>query len=49
MAFLMFIIYNAFLYLNLKPLLRSGESNEYWAKLMASEIYENLIPTAMSP
>ena len=49
MAFLTFIIYHAFLYLNLKPSLRSGKSKEYWAKLMAAEIYDSLIPSAMSP
>jgi hypothetical protein len=49
MAFLAFNIYHAFIYLNLKPALRAGKSKEYWAKLMAAEVYSVLIPTAMSP
>jgi hypothetical protein len=49
MAFLTLTLYHAFIYLNLKPSLRSGKSKEYWAKLMAAEIYADLTPTAMSP
>ncbi len=49
MAFLTLAIYYAFLSLNLKPQLRARKSNEFWAKLMAAEIYADLIPTAMSP
>ena len=49
MTFLTHIIYHAFLFLNLKPAFRKGKSKEYWAKLMASEIYGELTPKAMSP
>ena len=49
MAFLALILYHAFIYLNLKPSLRAGKSKEYWAKLMAAEIYADLIPAALSP
>jgi len=49
MTFLAHILYHAFIYLNLKPSLREGKSKEYWAKLMAAEIYASLIPAAMSP
>jgi len=49
MAFLTLTVFHAFLYLNLKPPLRHRKSKEYWAKLMAAEIYADLIPTAMSP
>ena len=49
MTFLTHILYHAFLFLNLKPSLRSRKSKEYWAKLIAAEIYGDLTPTAMSP
>ncbi|MFN0106162.1 MAG: hypothetical protein ACKV2U_29240 [Bryobacteraceae bacterium] len=49
MAFLTLILYHAFLYLNLKPSIRKNKSEEYWAKLMAAEIYGDLTPGAMSP
>jgi hypothetical protein len=49
MAFLTLTIYHAFVFLNLKPSLRHGKSKEFWARLMAAEIYADLIPTAMSP
>jgi Transposase DDE domain len=57
LTFLTHIMYHAFIYLNLKPSLRVGKSKEYWAKLMAAEIYANLTPwrksleriAAMSP
>ena len=49
MAFLAFILYCAFLYLNLKPSLRQGKSKEFWANVMAAEIYKEFIPAAMPP
>ena len=48
-AFLTLIIYHAFIYLNLKPAIRKNKSEEYWAKLMAAEVYGDLTPNAMSP
>ncbi|MGH9667372.1 MAG: hypothetical protein ACRD9L_23360 [Bryobacteraceae bacterium] len=49
MVFLAFVLFHAFLYLNVKPQLREGKSKEFWARLMAAEIYKDLIPAAMSP
>ena len=49
MTFLTFIIYHAFLCLNLKPAIRKGKSEEYWVNLIAAEIYVKLIPKAISP
>jgi Transposase DDE domain len=49
MTFLTFIIYHAFLCLNLKPAIRKDKSEEFWVNLIAAEIYGNLIPNAMSP
>ncbi|MGH8338273.1 MAG: transposase [Gammaproteobacteria bacterium] len=49
MACLAFILFHAFLYLNVKPQLREGKSKEFWARLMAAEIYKDLIPAAMPP
>jgi len=37
-AFLGFILFRAFLYLNVKPALRVGKSKDYWARVMAAEI-----------
>lgn len=49
MAFLTLILFHAFLYLNVKPQLREGTSKEFWARLMAAEIYKDLPAAAMSP
>ena len=49
MTFLTFIIYHAFLCLNLKPAIRKDKSKEFWVNLIAAEIYGSLIPKAMSP
>ena len=49
MTFLAFILFHAFLYLNLKPALRQGKSKDFWAKVMAAEIYQDFIPCALSP
>ena len=45
-TFLSFILYHAFLFLNLKPALRHGKSKEFWTKLTAAEIYAGLTPVA---
>jgi hypothetical protein len=49
LTFLAFILFHAFLYLNVKPALRMGKSKEFWARVMAAEIYKAFIPTALSP
>jgi hypothetical protein len=49
MAFLAFILFHAFLYLNVKPSLRKGKSKDFWARIMAAEIYRSFIPPALSP
>jgi hypothetical protein len=40
MSFLAFILFHAFLYLNVKPSLRKGKSKDFWARIMAAEIYD---------
>ena len=49
MTFLALILFHALLYLNMKPSLRQGKSTEFWAKVMAAEIYQDFIPPALSP
>jgi hypothetical protein len=49
MTFLAFILFHAFLYLNVKPSLRHGKSKDFWARVMAAEIYRDFIPSALSP
>jgi hypothetical protein len=49
MTFLALILFHAFLYLNVKPSLRQGKSKAFWAKVMAAEIYQDFIPSALSP
>jgi hypothetical protein len=49
MTFLALILFQAFLYLNVKPSLRQGKSRAFWAKVMAAEIYQDFIPSAVSP
>jgi len=49
LMFLAFILFHAFLYLNVKPALRKGKSKEFWASVMAAEIYKAFIPSALSP
>jgi hypothetical protein len=41
MAFLAFILFHAFLYLNVKPQLRKGKSKDFWTRVMAAEIYKD--------
>jgi len=49
MTFMAFILFHAFLYLNVKPALRQGKSTDFWARVMAAEIYKYFIPSALSP
>ena len=48
-AFLALIIFDAFYLLNLKPPVRKGKTKVYFTKLIAAEIYGELIPAASSP
>jgi len=49
LAFLAYNIFHAFLLLNLKPPIRRGKSQAFWAHLMAAEIYKEVRPASMSP
>lgn len=49
MTFLAFILYHAFLCLNVKPELRQGKSKEFWSRVMAAEIYQHFTPPIRSP
>jgi len=49
LTFLAFILFHAFLYLNVKPALRKGKSKDFWARVMAAEIYKAFIPASPFP
>ena len=49
LAFLAFILFQAFLCLNVKPAVRQGKSQIHWARVIAAEIYQYLIPAVLSP
>ena len=49
MTFLAFILCHAFLYLNVKPSFRQGKSKDFWARVMAAEIYQDFIPSSPPP
>ena len=44
MAFLAFNIFHAFLALNLKPVIRKGRTQVFWAKLMSADIHAGITP-----
>jgi len=48
-AFLAYNIFHAFLALNLKPQARHGRTQSFWARLIAAELYVEVIPTSLSP
>lgn len=48
-AFLAYNIFHAFLALNLKPSVRHGRTQAFWARLVAAELYGEVIPTSLSP
>jgi len=48
-AFLAYNIFHAFWALNLKPQIRRGRTQVFWARLMAAEIYAEVNPTSMPP
>jgi len=47
--FLAYNIFHAFLALNIKPAARQGKSQIFWAKLIAAELYSEVIPASSSP
>jgi hypothetical protein len=49
MTFLAFLLFHAFLYLNVEPSIRQGKFKQFWARIMATEIYRDFIPSARSP
>jgi len=48
-AFLAFNLFHAFLALNLKPAVRKDKAQNFWAKLVAAELYQEVTPAGMSP
>jgi len=48
-AFLAYNVFHAFIALNLKPDVRQGKTQIFWAKLMAAELYVQVIPASLSP
>src|SRR5205807_1296701 len=46
--FLAYNIFHAFLALNIKPAARQGKSQIFWAKLIAAELYSEVIPASSS-
>jgi len=48
-AFLAYNIFHAFLALNLKPDARKGRTQIFWARLIAAELYAEVLPTSLSP
>ena len=48
-AFLAYNIFHAFLTLNLKPDARKGRTQIFWARLIAAELYAEVLPTSLSP
>jgi hypothetical protein len=49
LAFLAYNIFHAFFALNLKPQLRHGRTQTFWARLMAAELHSEVIPASQSP
>jgi hypothetical protein len=48
-AFLAYNLFHAFLALNLKPQVRNGKTQVFWARLMAAELYSDVQPRSMPP
>ena len=48
-AFLAYNIFHAFLALNLKPDIRKGKTQRFWAGLIAAQLYAKVLPTSPSP
>ena len=48
-AFLAYNIFHVFLARNVKPAVRQGKADIFWAKLIAAELYSEVVPAGMSP
>ena len=48
-AFLAYNIFHVFLARNVKPCVRQGKAQIFWAKLIAAELYSEVAPAGMSP
>jgi Transposase DDE domain len=48
-AFLAYNIFHAFLARNVKPGVRKGKTQIFWAQLIAAELYREVAPASMSP
>jgi hypothetical protein len=48
-AFLAYDLFHAFFALNLKPALRQGKTQAFWARLMAAELHREVSPHSLSP
>lgn len=49
LAFLAYNIFHAFFALNLKPQVRHGRTQTFWARLIAAELHVKVIPASLSP
>jgi hypothetical protein len=48
-AFLAYNIFHVFLARNVKPAVRQGKAEIFWARLIAAELYSEVLPAGMSP
>ena len=48
-AFLAYNIFHSFLVRNLKPEVRKGRTQTFWAMLIAAELYAEVVLTSLSP
>jgi len=48
-AFLAYNIFHVFLARNVKPSVRQGKTQIFWARLIAAELYSEVAPAGMSP
>ena len=48
-AFLAYNIFHVFLARNVKPAVRQGKTEIFWARLIAAELYSEVVPADMSP
>src|SRR5436309_2364346 len=48
-AFLAYNIFHVFLARNVKPAVRRGKAEIFWARLIAAELYSEVVPAGMSP
>jgi hypothetical protein len=48
-AFLAYNIFHVFLARNVKPAVRQGKAEIFWARLIAAELYSEVVPAGMPP